>query len=68
MSAYHLVETLIVGAAVAGSSYGALLRFAPGLLGRKTVKSAGGCSSCDSCGSCATPTKPPEQTVQWHRS
>lgn len=68
MNAYHLIELLIVAAAVVGSLYATLLRLAPQLLGRKLPKSGKACSSCDACGACATPppqTRNSEQPVRW---
>lgn len=71
MNAYHALEWLIVGAAVAASLFAVARRLVPRLRGKQAVTTSGGCSSCDSCGSCATPpaaAKPGEQPVHWHAS
>ena len=78
MSAYTLFEWLIVGGAVAISSWVAFGKFAPQLrrrlmaavTGRKpdTAKSSGCGSGCDTCGSCDNnPDVKKEQPVKFHR-
>ncbi len=66
MTAYHLFEWLIVGAAVGGSGWQIGKRFLPG---RRAAASKSGCGACDSCGACASPppSTPGEQPVRFHR-
>lgn len=69
MNAYHVIEWLIVVAAVGGSAWMLAKRLIPKLRGRKAAANGGGCSSCDSCGSCGTPppaSEPRERSVHWH--
>lgn len=67
MSAYHLLEITIVGAAVAFSLWKIAQRLLPALRRGKPA-TAGACSSCDSCGSCGpAPQRRDEQAVLWHR-
>lgn len=71
MSAYHLLEIVIVVGAVAFSAWKIAQRLLP-VLRRGKAATASGCSSCDSCGACgpapAAQQRRDEQAVQWHRS
>lgn len=73
MNAYHLLEIVIVGGAVAFSVWKIAQRLLP-VLRRGKAAATSGCSSCDSCGSCgpassSTSTqRRDEQAVEWHRS
>jgi hypothetical protein len=68
MSLYHVVEILIVAAAVGASAWALAVRLVPRLRRRPA---GGNCSSCDSCGACGSSTReqapaPAQQPIRFH--
>jgi hypothetical protein len=67
MTAYHVIEILIVGGVVGYAAWNFASRFVPKLRGGK-ARSAG-CAGCSGGGCCDTPAQPKknEQPLRFHR-